>query len=37
MKDFRKDYGDLMFSNDSYQNWYNNEFDINKFVDGLYK
>lgn len=37
MKDFRKEYGDLMFSNDAYQNWYNQNFDVSGFVSDLYK
>lgn len=37
MKDFREKYGDLMFSNDAYQDWYNNEFNIGGFISDLYK
>lgn len=37
MKDFRKEYGDLLFTNDAYQDWYNENFDFGGFVDSLYK
>lgn len=37
MKDFRDKYGDLMFSDPSAQQWYNNEFNIPGFVNSLYE
>jgi len=37
MKDFREKYGDLMFSDPTAQQWYNNQFNIGGFVSDLYK
>lgn len=36
MKDFRKEYGDLMFSDPSAQEYYNREFNVGDFVNNLY-
>lgn len=34
--DFREKYGDLMFSNGAYQDWYNNEFNVGDKLNEIY-
>ena len=37
MKEFKKDYGDILFSDPSSQEWYNNNFNVGEFLGELYK
>ena len=36
-KDFKEKYGDLTFSNDAYQDWYNKNFDISGKINEIYE